>query len=413
MSWVSGGFAAGLVNQWGGKVILTVDISAATLPPIPEDILYLIGTDLGASPWSNPLDGVRCAVSASSIQGQPPSNLGNRTTDYFATNNVPGDWVAFDFDPEEKGTRVNLDAFAWQHVNTLSSFRLRYFVVEAGEGSSVATATWTTVATISDTSFVTGTSDWSTVRPLTELENPYRFIRIRLTGTDSNGTHFLLGSEVVFGGQMFPRSTINWSSAPETPDPPATSDITVDISGADPATAIPQDIFYSFGSDFGGSPWSNPLDGARIAVSASSINNPTFRPPENLGDRSNSNFSTDDAAGSSVAFDFDPSGNGTRVNLDAFAWQHISTNKNRLRHFVIEAGDGSSVGSATWTTIATIANISFLPSQAHAWSAVQALTSLAQPYRFVRVRSTGIDSSGDHELNGSEVIFGGVITPGA
>ena len=191
----------------------------AASPPIPvnifgsdfavsmdPDILYEFGTNFGTTAWSNPLDGVRCAVSASAYQGTPSTaqTLGDRASSYFATSGDAGDWVGFDFDPSGNGTRVILDAFAWQHVNTIFQYRLQNFVVEAGNGADLGSYFWETLVTIADTNFIRGgVNGWSTVRALTQLTSPYQFVRIRSTGPDSEGSHFILGGEVVFGGEIY------------------------------------------------------------------------------------------------------------------------------------------------------------------------------------------------------------------
>ena len=68
-----------------------------------------------------------------------------------------------------------------------------------------AAVSWQTIGTISEDGFIRGgASGWSTVRELVKLAEPYRFVRFTQTGTNSNGSNFLLGSEVVFGGSIFP-----------------------------------------------------------------------------------------------------------------------------------------------------------------------------------------------------------------
>ena len=181
----------------------------------------------------------------------------------------------------------------------------------------------------------------------------------------------------------------------------------VDISGSDPATTLPEDIFYLFGTNLGDTTWSNPLGGVRCAASSSSTS------PTNLNfaaDRNLNRFDADNTPGGWLAFDFDPSGNGTRVNLNAFAYQHISGFAGiRLQQFVVEAGDGADLASAAWTEVASINDPNFLPNTAGSWSTIRSLTARPSPYRFVRIRITGPDSSGGNNLSGSEVIFGGEI----
>ena len=208
MSWVSGAYASGPVVRWAGAREIKIDISQSDFAIVRDpDVLEAFGTDFGTSAWSNPLDGGRCEVSVSSqqIANRPPTRLADQTANYFATNNLSGSWVAIDFDASGAGHRVNLDAFAWQHVDSTSTYRLRSFLVEAGNGANLAAVSWQTIGTISEDGFIRGgASGWSTVRELVKLAEPYRFVRFTQTGTNSNGSNFLLGSEVVFGGSIFP-----------------------------------------------------------------------------------------------------------------------------------------------------------------------------------------------------------------
>ena len=148
-----------------------------------------------------------CEASASSIQiaDRFPSRLGDQVANYFATDSVPNSWVAIDFDKGGVGHRVNLDAFAWQHVDSTGDFKVRFLLVEAGNGADLASVTWQTIGTISDNGFIRGgASGWSTVRALVKLAEPYQFVRFTQTSTNTRGDHFFLGSEVVFGGSIFP-----------------------------------------------------------------------------------------------------------------------------------------------------------------------------------------------------------------
>ncbi|MEM1425932.1 MAG: hypothetical protein AAGF75_05190 [Cyanobacteria bacterium P01_H01_bin.130] len=415
MSWVSDAYATGPVSRWPGITAISVDISGSNpAVALPEDVLYSFGTGFGSAAWSNPLDGIRCDASSSSVQsGSDARTLGNRTVDYFSTQNTAGQWVAFDFDVGGAGYRVNLDAFAWQHVPSFPDFRLVSFVVEAGNGASLAAATWESIATISDASFLpNAASSWSSIRPLIQTAEPYRFLRITSTGTDSNGLNHTMGAEVIFGGLIFPPSAIlsgGGSPAP-SPAPPGTTEIVVDITGADLDVAYPQDVLYTFGTDFGASAWSNPLDGIRCSASASSLKHSGL--PSTLGNRVQEftgSFSTEDDGPSWLIFDFDASGAGHRVNLDAFAWQHPGGARfDRMANFIVEAGNGADAATATWTTIATISDPNFIPNVEGASSAVTPLLELAEPYRFVRFTTTA-DSSGGSQTRGCEVVFGGSV----
>ena len=187
-------------------VNVTVDISGSNpASALPQDILYEFGTNFGNAAWSNPLDGVRCEASASSIQiaGWLPDRIGDRTTNYFGTNNAFGSWVAIDFDPSGNGSRVNLDAFAWQHVDNASPHRPRALSIEAGNGSDLASATWSEIGTVANFNFVTSASgSWSAITPLTVRPSPYRFVRFRMTAADTSGQNFLLLSEIILGGEI-------------------------------------------------------------------------------------------------------------------------------------------------------------------------------------------------------------------
>ena len=198
---VIGGSSAGV---GGGGPVINVDISGSDFAvSLDPDVLFTFGTNFGDTTWSNPLDGVRCAVSAS---GSSPVDLilaADRGLNRFDADNAAGGWIALDFDPSGAGHRVNLNAFAWQHISGFSGIRLQSFVVEVGDGADLAGAAWTAVATISDPNFLPDAAgSWSAVRPLATRPAPYRFIRFRMTGPDSSGGNNLVGSEVMLGGEI-------------------------------------------------------------------------------------------------------------------------------------------------------------------------------------------------------------------
>ncbi|MEM1425122.1 MAG: discoidin domain-containing protein, partial [Cyanobacteria bacterium P01_H01_bin.130] len=202
----SGGSSGGpsVSTSPDGSIIYVNILDSDFASSLDPDILFSFGTNFGGASWSNPLDGVRCSVQgSSSIGSTPPTRLGDRASNYFQTQAAPGSWVAIDFDASAAGHLVNLNAFAWQHVPDFANARLQHLVVEAGVGTSLPGASWTTIATISDPNFLPNAAgSWSSVRALVEQPQPYRFVRIRSTGPDSGGGNNLVGSEVVFGGEI-------------------------------------------------------------------------------------------------------------------------------------------------------------------------------------------------------------------
>ncbi|MEM1425333.1 MAG: hypothetical protein AAGF75_02100 [Cyanobacteria bacterium P01_H01_bin.130] len=208
----SGDSSGGSPGGSGGSAPdATIDISGSNFAvSLDPDLLFSFGTNFGAAAWSNPFDGFRCDIQASSLQfsDRPASRLGDRTTNYFASDNIPGSWVAIDFDPVGTGHRVNLDAFAWQHIPDFADLRIQSLLIEAGEGADLASATWTQIGSIADPNFLPNSpGSWSSVRSLTPQPSPYRFVRFTMSGPPAGGTNYMLGSELVLGGDIHLGST--------------------------------------------------------------------------------------------------------------------------------------------------------------------------------------------------------------
>ncbi|MEM1426722.1 MAG: hypothetical protein AAGF75_09240, partial [Cyanobacteria bacterium P01_H01_bin.130] len=202
-----GGSPGGSPPDPGGDVPdIEVDISGSNFAvALDPDILYTFGTNFGAASWSTPLDGFRCDIQASSVQfnDRPVTRLGDRAANYFATDNFPGSWIAIDFDPVGAGHRVNLDAFAWQHIPEFADLRVQSLLIEAGDGANLAGATWTQIGSIADPNFLPNAAgSWSSVRSLTPQPSPYRFVRFTMSGPPAGGTNYMLCSEVVLGGAI-------------------------------------------------------------------------------------------------------------------------------------------------------------------------------------------------------------------
>jgi len=191
---------------------------------------------------------------------------------------------------------------------------------------------------------------------------------------------------------------------------PSPFGLEIDISEADPSSSLPEDILYRFGSNFGTSVYSNPLDGVRVGAYASASGN--NRLPTVLGDRANSVFQMG-GGGVNVSFDFDPRKQGVRVRLTHLFLQNANSGAaGRLINFVVEAGEGNHhLGVDTvWTAIASVNDAGFYPSPNYGWSNVLELAPIASSYRFVRIRTTGPDQYGGYFWLASEVLFGGFVS---
>ena len=152
-------------------------------------ILYHLGTNGGTTAWANPADAGIIAVTRSSDEGGTANMAAGRSNEASYTRNTPGGWYMFDLGATRS---VMPNHYTVQHGCNHGGHCLRNWVLE-GSADSV---TWTTLKThANDTSIppgAFGTKSW----PIADGDGgAFRYLRIRSTGVDSIGHHY-----VMFGG---------------------------------------------------------------------------------------------------------------------------------------------------------------------------------------------------------------------
>ena len=207
--WVSSSFTTGPVSPWAGPQLIEIDISAANpATALPQGILYAIGSENFTTAWANPTGG-QVEITGTALASGAFSQLTNRATSRIFTGSVQGANFIWDFDAQGTGRRVRADHLFIQHGWDSALPRLQQFVVEVGNGSDAASATWAIATTVSDPNFLPNAIySWSARLDLTPPVERARFLRIRMTGpnTWTASSYELSISEMELGGIIFPGS---------------------------------------------------------------------------------------------------------------------------------------------------------------------------------------------------------------
>ena len=195
--------------------------------------------------------------------------------------------------------------------------------------------------------------------------------------------------------------------SPSEPEPEG--QFTIDLSTHDFAAAYGDGLFHYIATQGRTAPYTNPVDGVRMAVQASAIWGGTV---EGIMDRVDSDFYAPQSPGQWVAFDVDPLGEGRRIIPNGFALQHgFSTSDHRLISFDLQSGAGADIASATWSTLSSFTNFS-LPATGYSWSAYTQILPPLEGIRFIRILATGVTSSGQHILTLGGIEMDGTIIAG-
>jgi hypothetical protein len=159
-------------------------------------LFYYLGTDRNTKNHNNPaLNGslVILASNPASVD-RPVSNITDRGGNYYDSNSANGNYIAFALPPAEK---IAITKYTIKHPTAINTAFLRSWVLEGTnalnpENVSIDTtvinaATWTVIDTHSNDATISnnGAGGYSTFT--VTGASPYRFFRIRLTGSDSEG----------------------------------------------------------------------------------------------------------------------------------------------------------------------------------------------------------------------------------
>jgi hypothetical protein len=334
-------------------------------------LFYLLGTNMGMQPWANPAQNNNTdtgysnnnavLLSASAISTGNLNTITDRTTSSMQTTNAAGSWIRADLG---SFMALSCNRYSIRH-STSSTNYLRNWKLQGTNDTTFAT--WTDLDVRSADTTINAASAWGTFTPNQGVSTAFRWYRILSTGTDSGGS-----SQAITLGEWGLYGTLTISS-PTT----FTYSANADTGG----------ILYYLASTQSAlnwcNGWVNPHASGIATVSASSVASGNV---SNVVSRLNSSFYTNNTAGSWVQLDF---GASRTVRVDAYQIRNYGFNANILRNWNLQ---GSNDGT-TWTNLDVRTSDSTLTAayQYWNWTCNQSNTSF---WRYIRILSTGLDSSG-------------------
>lgn len=161
-----------------------------------QGLLFWLGTQKGTKPWANPASLGMVSVSAlSSFNDLAP--VTDRVPGYWRSTNDPNAWVQIDVGPTN---RLWPTHYRLSHGRGDTEFALRSWVLEAKP--TTGSPEWIVLREHKDDQSLgkqADTSVWS-------VENPsgsfFQIFRVRITGAESHGTHYLHCSALEFFGVL-------------------------------------------------------------------------------------------------------------------------------------------------------------------------------------------------------------------
>lgn len=197
-----GGLAPVLAPSLGSDPAPSTAISAATPTPIPQGIMYWLGTKEGTqSQWQSPVTVGTVAVHASSVErGHPPTLLDREPLELW-TQDVPASWLSVDLGR----FRVLPHAYMLRHGGNYKADSLRNWDFQGSTDGKV----WVVLKRHShDTSLSSpfATATFVLDKPATV---PYQWFRIIQTGHNSSNHNFLVLSGLELFGELWDKDAIN------------------------------------------------------------------------------------------------------------------------------------------------------------------------------------------------------------
>lgn len=324
--------------------------------------VHYLGSEGGNRPFRNPVTASRMSVRASSTDksSEPAHALLGRRSIRFTTKPVKDSWVEFDF----KDQRISLSAYTLKHYNSWDTEALRNWVLEGSNDRKQ----WDVLRSHdNDTSLSKkgASKTWSVKRN----RGPYRYVRVRMTGPNSNKHYYLALSGAEFYGTLTGPSV---STPASTPSPSFTHVSDFDRNG----------IMFHLGADLGQSIFKNPVDRGTVAVTSSPLGS-NSEPASALLDRRSLRFTTRPTKNASVVFDF----KSRRVKVRAYTLKHYTSwDTEALRDWVLEGSNDKN----NWTVLREHVGDTALNGKGstHTWS-----VSASGSFRYLRVRMTGLNSN--------------------
>ena len=168
-------------------------------------------------------------------------------------------------------------------------------------------------------------------------------------------------------------------------------------------------LFYWLGTNLGTTAWSNPAGGSLLSVLASTTG---LGSASDISDRVGSNFYTDNLPDQWLTWDL---GSGNAIAVDKYTLRNRNFDTNHLpRNWVLEGTnsvgtfDVAGINAATWTAIDTRVNDGTLVATDQYYTLT--INGSIDPYRYIRLRQSGVNSLGASFFTLGEAEFYGTYT---
>jgi E3 ubiquitin-protein ligase HECTD1 len=165
-------------------------------------LFYWLGTNLGTTAWSNPAGSSQLGLIASTSEFGTANMLSERAPSNFYTNNLPNQWIAWALDAART---ISVDKYTLRNRNFDTNHLPRNWVLEGANTISnfdiagINAATWTAIDTKVNDATLTTIDQYYTIAP-NGSNAAYRYIRLRQSGTNSNGANYFTVNELELYG---------------------------------------------------------------------------------------------------------------------------------------------------------------------------------------------------------------------
>lgn len=223
-------------------------------------VFYSLGSNYGATGWTNPHTSGKLTVTASSVGGGNVSIIVNRADDNFLTNNTPNSWVAFDLGENNnliisKYVLKTNSGYDW----TIRNWKLQGSNdVTANTVTGINAATWVDLDVRSnDTTIPRGSNQWG-IFTVPTSSNTYRWFRILQTGQHTSLRDDLLLNEVELYGSFYTPNFPNTTLGPQNDSiRPFPASLDVSDSGSFWAASMSGNNMICSRLYFGSRSWTN------------------------------------------------------------------------------------------------------------------------------------------------------------
>lgn len=168
-------------------------------------VCYFIGTNFGASSWTNPFTAGRITVVRSSDGAGSATDLVDHAANFnSASDNEVGAWFAIDLGNASRSLVVN--KYSLQNRTATGEY-IRNWKLQGSNNpgsnsiSDLAAATWTDLDVHTADATINAGDAWGTFT-LGSTPAAYRWFRIVQTGVNSTGDNYLTIAEIEFYGTL-------------------------------------------------------------------------------------------------------------------------------------------------------------------------------------------------------------------